>query len=420
VLDDTRATIHNWISGCRSRAGRRNARSSCGLRSRPVLLPSIRRLALADLDEDTLRELVYHGEDLLVERKRALPNPPGFGAAAASFANTLGGWILLGVGDDKTLHGYTKPANLDLQSYLAALLRKECDPLPPFVAEMFELEGKPIAVLRVFESTDPPHIVRGTGAVYVRTSKGKEPVDDHRTLLELARRGADAEAKARDRLVSQTLILQALVPPDVDPGRVARSPDEEHVVVHVRAAPLTVTPQFADWPITKDGGVHACFVAAQELLPTDSNLAEVAAAARGAVAHKTAPSSASRGSWSVLAVADSGGVVAVKLMQPTQEGDWVYLDDLRRTLIRPVLDAIVEMLSTAEAYGRAAFDTWICVPGDVSVDGSQLRHGPGTQAREIHISGELTIPADDDEVGALGTQWEREFARHFGIKRWED
>jgi hypothetical protein len=100
----------------------------------------------------------------------------------------------------------------------------------------------------------------------VRTSKGKEPVDDHRTLVELARRGADAEAKARDRLVNQPLILQALVPPDVDPGRVARSPDEEHVVLHVRAAPLTVTRQFADWPISDGGGAHACFVAVEALI----------------------------------------------------------------------------------------------------------------------------------------------------------
>lgn len=174
-----------------------------------MLLPSIRRLALADLDEDTLRELVEHGEDLLVERKRTLPQSPGFGAAAASFANTLGGWILLGVGDDKKLHGYTKPRNLDLQSHLASVLRNESDPLPPFVADMRELDGTPLAVLRVFESTDPPHIVRGTGAVYVRSSKGKEPVDDHRTLLELARRGAEAEAAARERLVEMPLIKDA-------------------------------------------------------------------------------------------------------------------------------------------------------------------------------------------------------------------
>jgi Putative DNA-binding domain len=236
-----------------------------------MLLPSIRRLALADLDEDTLRELVEHGEDLLVERKRALPQPPGFGAAAASFANTLGGWILLGVGDDKKLHGYDKPANLDLQSHLASVLRSQCDPLPPFAADIRELDGTLLAILRVFESTDPPHIVRGTGAVYVRSSKGKEPVDDHRTLLDLARKGTEAEAKARARLVQQPLIQDALAPPDLDPRKVARSPDDQHLVVYVRAAPLTVTPQFVDWPISGDfAGVHEVSVAADELLPSDA------------------------------------------------------------------------------------------------------------------------------------------------------
>ena len=41
-----------------------------------MALPSIRRLALADLDANRLRELVQHGEDLLVERKRELPDDP--------------------------------------------------------------------------------------------------------------------------------------------------------------------------------------------------------------------------------------------------------------------------------------------------------------------------------------------------------
>jgi predicted HTH transcriptional regulator len=67
--------------------------------------PSIRRLSLAALDEPALEELVRHGEDLLVERKQDLPKAPRFGAAAGSLANTLGGWILLGVADDGTVHG---------------------------------------------------------------------------------------------------------------------------------------------------------------------------------------------------------------------------------------------------------------------------------------------------------------------------
>jgi schlafen family protein len=165
-----------------------------------MLLPSIRRLALADISPETLRDLVEHGEDLLVERKRQPPKPPRFGATVTSFANTLGGWVLLGVDDDKAIVGYAKPDRLDLQSHLAELLRQEADPLPPFVAEMRELDGKGIGVIRVFESADAPHIVRGTGGVYVRTSKGKQPVDDHRTLLELAKRGDAAEHDARRRL----------------------------------------------------------------------------------------------------------------------------------------------------------------------------------------------------------------------------
>ncbi len=215
-----------------------------------MALPSIRRLALADLDADRLRELVEHGEDLLVERKRQLPDPPKFGAAIASFANTLGGWVLLGVADDGTIHGYEKPHDLDLQSHLAAVLRQECDPLPPFVAGMFELDDKTIAVVRVFESTDAPHVVRGTGAVHVRTSKGKEPVDDHRTLLELAHRGERAAEDARACLARELLVQLGLQAPDVT----TLLSEVDAPTVIVRAAPLTVTPQFTEWAISEGGG----------------------------------------------------------------------------------------------------------------------------------------------------------------------
>ena len=141
----------------------------------------------------------------IVERKREPPAAPRFGVGAAAFANTLGCFILLGVDDDGNLHGWTNPARRDLQSYLAELLRQQVDPLPPFVAGIRTLDGKSIGVVRVFESADAPHIVRGTGALYLRSSKGKEPVpiEDQRTLIELARRGEEAEVRARDRLRTQ-------------------------------------------------------------------------------------------------------------------------------------------------------------------------------------------------------------------------
>jgi len=136
--------------------------------------------------------------------------------------------------------------------------------------------------------------------------QGKVPVDDQRMLLELARRGVEAERRARERLGGLPLVQLALTPPDVD-SQIARAPDPEHVRTYVRASPLTVTPQFADWAITRAGGAKACFEAAERLLPSPSG-ATIEPAARGAIAQKsvrrhrlvTQP-------WSTVTVADSGG-----------------------------------------------------------------------------------------------------------------
>jgi Schlafen, AlbA_2 len=180
-----------------------------------VTLPSLRRLALADLDEPTLRRLVEQGEDLFVERKREPPPAPRFGAQVASFANTLGGWLLLGVDDDRNLIGWEPDRQLDLQSHLGNLLRNEVDPVPPFVAETYSLDGVKIGVVRVFEAADTPVIVRETGAVFVRDPGGKQPIRDHRTLLELARRGEAAREEAQARLGSLPLVQRALDAPEL-------------------------------------------------------------------------------------------------------------------------------------------------------------------------------------------------------------
>ena len=91
---------------------------------------SIRRLSLADLDDDALRTLVGHGEHLFVERKQSLPSD-GIGRVAASFANALGGWILLGVADDGTMPGFSLPSRTDAQSHIGQLLANEVEPTPP-------------------------------------------------------------------------------------------------------------------------------------------------------------------------------------------------------------------------------------------------------------------------------------------------
>lgn len=382
--------------------------------------PSIRRLSLAALDDAALKELVRHGEDLVVERKRALPRPPRFGAAAASFANTLGGWILLGIADDGEIVGWIKPERVDLQSHLASLLAAEVDPLPPFVADTRRVDGQPIAVIRVFASADVPHIVRGTGAVYVRSSKGKEPVDDHRTLLELAHRGEEAELRARRRLSELPPVGWALRPPDWRPPGVAIA-DEVDVRYIVRVAPLTVTPALADWPLTRRAADTLVALANVLLPPTPPRRLPferegpwITPFARGVVVEATQQTGVDRPDR-VAFVVDTGGVFGISLARGVHgERPTVLLNAILEDELMPLARAITELLRQAEAIGRVAVDLWMLMPKTVAVHEQETDGKP-----QLQITRELTVPTSAGEAEALALSWHRELQREIGIVKYE-
>lgn len=384
-----------------------------------MLLPSVRRLALADVDEDVLRDLVEHGESIHVERKRQPPEPPGLGAAAASFANMLGGFILLGVDDKGGVVGWSKPPKLDLQSHLGELLRREVDPLPPFVAEMRELDGKPVGVLRVFESADRPHIVRGTGAIYVRTSKGKEPipVDDHQTVLAMARRGEDAAEAARARLRETPAVKHTFMAPDSGIPQ-----NHQGIEVLARAAPLTVTPAHSDWALTRVAA-ELCSAAAERLVPrflpgefdygrSGPDLRPQGRAISAVVFQEKGGGSQDR----AIVLADSNGTVAASILRGGQDGDppFLLLDRMLDEELVPLAQTVTSLLRNAEAFGRAAVDLWI-----VFAHGGRLHGGHRHAGGHIHVAREITIPADDDEVLDLAEQWHREVQREAGIVKFE-
>jgi ATP-dependent DNA helicase RecG len=131
-----------------------------------------RHLSIGDLDEQTLRDLVAEGETLFVERKEADPSR-GIGQTVAAFANTLGGWLLLGVADDGALTGHQAGAG-DFADKIRHKLRVQVEPLPPFSATTVDLDGVKIGLVRIFESADTPHIVLGTGSIPVRSRPGRE------------------------------------------------------------------------------------------------------------------------------------------------------------------------------------------------------------------------------------------------------
>jgi predicted HTH transcriptional regulator len=95
---------------------------------------SLRNLELSAVTEAVLRELIAEGETDMVERK-AKPPKDGLGPTVASFANSGGGWILLGVANDGSLVGFRAPGRAEPQDWLSTALRKNLDPLPLFEAK---------------------------------------------------------------------------------------------------------------------------------------------------------------------------------------------------------------------------------------------------------------------------------------------
>ncbi|MFL5821830.1 MAG: RNA-binding domain-containing protein [Solirubrobacteraceae bacterium] len=376
-----------------------------------------RRLALADLDDDALRRLVAHGEDRFVERKRQLPDRERLGAVVASFANTLGGWLLVGVADDGEVIGFDAPARLDLQSHLGNLLRLAIDPLPPFLAGVRELDGRRVGLVRVFETDDAPVIVRGTGGVYVRDAGGMQPVADHRTLVELARRGERAREDAERRLVQEPLVAAALRPLDAK-GLLqtmgARPAHTRRTIV--RAAPLTVSPTFVDWPMSRSAAAwleeQAASLAGGNSEPHAQRLLTLEPHGRGAVA-RCEITAGPLGKETATVVADSAGVVGAEMTHPRRDANAVMLDETRAVDVEPLLTCVVGTLQRAEAHGRALVDVWLLLPPELSVRGA-----PRT-ASEMHASGEVVIPADDGEIAAQAASWQREFERNVGIASFE-
>ena len=371
-------------------------------------LEGLRRLALADLDEETLRGLIEQGEHLLVERKQAPPEEAGLGEAVSSFANTIGGWLLLGIADDGSSTGWKPPGRADAQAHLGELLREQVDPLPPFVAAEREFDGQTIVVVRVFESSDTPHIVKPTGGVYVRTSKGKESVRDQALLLALARRGEEARLRAMERLGNLDVVNEAL-------GAVALAvPAVPHGVVMVRAGPLTVTPQFSEWALTQSavGKLTERAVSLASALGISNVEPIVEPHGRGIVVHWVGGSS--QVPVGAVLVIDSGGVVAAWIRRGSEPNKRFSLGQLKPQFLVPLIDAVAGTLAAAEAYGRSAWETQIAPAVDDQVSGVPRQPPP-----IVHASSDLVIPADALEVEQLAAFWARHFARECGLDEWE-
>lgn len=136
-------------------------------------------LERSDLDILAKNEIA---EGLYMEYKGDFPH--NLAKIVASFANTFGGWILIGVDARNPRNIPVAFSGIDIVGSPKDRLRHICrdgiNPVPLFTSKIVELPespGKGVLVARIEESGYPPHITRD-GRIYRRNSEGSDPVPE--------------------------------------------------------------------------------------------------------------------------------------------------------------------------------------------------------------------------------------------------
>lgn len=115
-----------------------------------------------------LKKLIARGEGLNLEFKRKAAYPDKIVREMIAFANTNGGTLLVGVGDDGSLAGLKYPEG---ESHVIRLSLKNCRPALPFTETFIPIgNGRTVIRYEIPESHRKPHamVIGNRKEAYVR------------------------------------------------------------------------------------------------------------------------------------------------------------------------------------------------------------------------------------------------------------
>jgi hypothetical protein len=388
----------------------------------PGMDPSqLRHLQLADLGASELRELIAAGETI-AERKAGVP-ADGMGPTIAAFANSGGGWVLLGVRDDGTLAGFRVPGKAHAQDWLRDKLRTAVDPLPPFAAKTITLDDHEIVVVRVEDSNQTPHLVKATGTIEIREPGGKKPIASQARLLELCVRPEQAQGRAVQRMTTLPLVVQTLAPQPVGEPVNGQTCVSDWMLV---ASPLTVPEGFRTRGLSEATvrRMREAVIAEVRRLgpPEEGGISSVRPFATGVAVEGQ---NLATGDSADL-VLDAGGVVMARMRRRLTRSAW-HVGETADQVIKPLLDLTLPVLGHCEVVGKTEVHLHLRITPTApdarpvlilytAHTSGELEAPPGNEA---FFGGHVHLPAEDNTAKELADRTMRELARHSGIDWWE-
>lgn len=366
---------------------------------------------MAELDDlHTLRQLVAAAESDVVERKRTA-DVATLGKVVSAFANTNGGWLLLGVDDDGSIVGWRPKGRAHPRDWLRDVLDKVLDPLPHFEAGLFEVEGKPLGVVRVRARRRAgaalvveAAFIEGTGEVFARRN-GQTRRLTGSEVREMMVRARDGIGGAAARLGDRTKALDAAIA--LDAPRESTAMAGRALASIVRISPAEVSAGYTEWVYSAEALARSqSFVrsAARSLNDRDwCTPPEPPPVRTTAGGHVAAAEWDGRIVREVSVAWDRSGIGGVRFAgeRPDDSGVFYLLShQIRDRWLVMALDYVFESLGEAGAIGPAAL-RWDLY-GVRGADVTTVRNGNVVAAHGVipaHYNNMVAIDAEV-EVGA--------------------
>jgi len=136
-----------------------------------------------DLSEADLQKLLegHIAEGLYVEYKTVFPLATKVAHSIASFANTHGGWYIVGIrtnenNEPASIDGFDLSSNVHPKEWLRDVVKSNVDPMPYIESKLITFSsGRVVLVTHVPKGYETPYVTRD-GRIYRRNAEGSDPV----------------------------------------------------------------------------------------------------------------------------------------------------------------------------------------------------------------------------------------------------
>lgn len=134
-------------------------------------------------------------ENFFFEFKADDETPAKLVKEVSAFSNTYGGYILLGINDDKTIGGCQKWT----EQRIHTTIHDSLTPTPIFDVKKFKTNGKVIFIIKIEEGTMPPYITN-KGQIFERVSSGSFPINESSKLSQLYHKHENQLTKIKNKI----------------------------------------------------------------------------------------------------------------------------------------------------------------------------------------------------------------------------